>query len=232
MWEWGRKRGRKRGRELLSGCAVSELTAAVRTSLGSENLEDPVSSDCSTVTWLLGIAAILLSWDIARRLILSDVDTTLLVLIMPAFVMAAYELAVLKVYKRSSTGLDFSSARPKEQNVWRTFCKTIGHWVCWGGIAVYCWCFKEVQNLDHSDIVFGVILKILPVLLIASPIYIFVIDSCQVKPDDGSCELGRWILRRPAATFTDGAKQFVLAYCLRALFLPWVLVIAHPPHAA
>lgn len=179
-------------------------------------------SDCATLTWVLGIFGILTAWEIARHLVLNDVDTVLLVLLLPAMTMALYELSALKVHRRPSTGLDFSLPL-NGWNIGRCTFKLLAHWCCWSAIALYYWCSKENQEMARADVVFAAILRLLPILVILSPIYIILTDRYQTTPLDEAWQFGRWITKRPGASLTEGAKQFALSYALRAFFLPWAL---------
>ncbi len=133
------------------------------------------------------------------------------------------EVFLLKVYRRPTTGLDFSSARPLQVNVKRVLTKLMGLLATLAIISFVYWLLPE-YNTDFYDPFLDKAPLFLPgFILLAVPYFVFV-DSHMIQPKDGYWHMGQLVWGRWRALDYTKLKEHWLGWTIKAFFLPLMLI--------
>ncbi len=113
-------------------------------------------------------------------------------LLFAALPMIVWSLAVDKVHRRPSTGIDWSLRRPMRETLGDSVTKLAGYWATWAGIAAfYClgrW-YWDGQFLFAMHVIatFAV-----PMLILSAP-YVLWLDRKLVEPRDAAWHFGAFL---------------------------------------
>lgn len=125
--------------------------------------------------------------------------TTLLV---TGLAMSVWSLAVDKVHRRPSTGIDWSRQRPWRETLDVSITKLAGFWATWTGIGMfYCvarW-YWDGQYLFAMEVIGGFAV---PLFVLSIP-YVLWLDRKLVEPRDAAWHFGAMLVGREA---WDGAQ--------------------------
>ncbi len=131
------------------------------------------------------------------------------------------DVLVLKVHRRSTTGMDWD--RPFSPNVERTVLKVVGLALTLAPFALAYWVFPEYQGAFYNPF-YNLLQRNWPGLVLASVVYIAVVDGHMIEPRDTYWRLGRLVLGK-----TDGLVRFDVAnhyrgWLVKAFFFPLMFV--------
>ena len=166
-------------------------------------------SDVSGVVGLLGLSALFV-WIVAchfwpeivttlglpsRAERLTGPAAALTGLVVAALPMVVWELAVTKVHRRASTGIDWSRPRPLASVIDVSITKLAGLWATWAVIAfLYCvgrWYWHQPYLLAME--VLGA--AVLPLFVLSVP-YVLWLDRVLVEPRDPCWHFGAMLIGR------------------------------------
>ncbi len=178
----------------------------------TQSIPPPTHRPVSDVSALVGVTGVagLMVWiavchfwpQIAETLAL-DVPRTrltgpyaaLLGLVFAAAPMVIWSLAIDRVHRRASTGIDWSRARPLEKTIDISVTKLAGLWATWALIALlYCLCRWYWQ--DPYLIAMQVLGTLAVPLLLLSVPYVLWLDRVLVEPRDGAWHFGALLIGR------------------------------------
>ncbi len=137
--------------------------------------------------------------------------------------MVLWSLLVDKVYRRTSTGIDWSRKRAVADVLDDSIVKIAGLWATWALIAgVYALCrFYWDGNYLFSMQMFQA--AIIPLVILSVP-YVVWLDRYLVNPRDGAWHLGAWISGR-ADWDKDEIFHHLRAWAVKGFFLAFMISI-------
>lgn len=197
-------------------------------------LPPPVATDqrprsaVSGGTGLAGVAGLALWIGIARAYGMDGPYSALVGLAACALPMAAWSLAVDKVHRRASTGIDWTHPRPWRETIDTSLVKLAGLWATWGGIAVICFTGRFYWQGPFAFAMWC-LAWLAPAAFVASVPYVLWLDRRLVHPRDGAWALGAWLTGAPADR--DAIAGHLRAWAVKAMFLPFMLAIVPPGFA-
>jgi hypothetical protein len=159
--------------------------------------------------------------------------------------MIAWSLAIDRVHRQASTGIDWRGRQPLAQTLDISITKLAGFWATWLAItAIYATGrFYWQGNFAFAMWCLG---YAAPVMVILSVPYVLWLDRYLVEPRDGAWHLGAWLTGQTGvqreAIFAHlrawGVKAFFLAFMLAGMpggfgeFIRWDIVAAWTDPAA
>ena len=127
-----------------------------------------------------------------------------------------------RVYRRESSGLDFSTA--VDVNWARVAVKLFGFYMTIAIIAALYWLLPFYRASFYTP--FWQLLEIaLPVILLAAVPYFLLIDRYMAEPNDGYWHCGRLLLGRMRQSDRPMLIQYALAWLVKAFFIPLMYVM-------
>jgi len=169
---------------------------------------------------LLGLAGLVIALSISPALGLGPAARSVFILIMTAAPVLAVDLALLKVHRRASTGLDWS--RPPDFSFWRSLVKFTGLAGTLLVIALMYWAFPEYHDPIYGQF-FELAKAALPYLVVPAAIYIFLVDAYMVDPNDGYWHVGCCFLGLFSEVDQRILRQYALGWLVKAFFIPLML---------
>jgi protein-S-isoprenylcysteine O-methyltransferase Ste14 len=153
--------------------------------------------------------------------------TTMAFTILP---MALWSLAVDKVHRRPSTGIDWSRPRPLAETLSISSVKLAGLWATWIAIgAVYClgrW-YWQGQYLFAMEVIGAAA----PPLILLSLPYVVWLDRVLVNPRDHAWHFGAMLLGREAYDPAEVRKHW-RAWAIKGFFGAFMISLLPPGCAA
>lgn len=183
----------------------------------------------SAVSVGAGVAGLVgvLAWVAVARVFGMDGPYAALVdLLACGLPMVAWSLAVDKVHRRSSTGIDWRRKRPLRETFDTSLVKLAGLWATWAGIAlIYATGrFYWQGNFAFAMACFTVAA---PILFALSIPYVLWIDRYLIEPRDGAWHLGAWLAGQPGVD-REAIYAHLRAWGVKAFFLAFMLAIVPP----
>ena len=183
----------------------------------------PVSAN-SGLCSLVGLIAFLacLAWFPTSGL--SNVNRAVIAILATTIPMLLYETFVGKVYRRPTTGLDWSLASPRgPSEPLRCVIKLLGFAVTLAVIGFAYWVFPEYRKPMYGPF-WQLLRDWLPWILGASIPYFVLIDQRMVDPHDGYWMAGMAVIGRFDRIDPKVLGQYVLGWLVKGYFLPLMLV--------
>lgn len=192
-------------------------------------LAAPAQSDArprSAVSHGAGFAGLtgLAAWLVAARLYRLDGPLSALVGVAAAALpMVLWSLAVDRVHRLGSTGLNWAEARPWRASFDDAALKIVGTWVTWALIAVV---YAAGRFWWQPPFLFAMncLLVALPVLAGLSIPYFLWLERHLVDARDGAWYFGAWIVGR-AEWNAEAIRGHLAAWAVKGFFLPFMLAI-------
>ncbi len=134
------------------------------------------------------------------------------------------DVFVLRVHRRSSTGLDWD--RSPAPDVGRVATKLLGLAVTLAPIALAYLVFPEYG--DWYRAFWNVLRRSGAVLFVASSVaYVWLVDGLMREPRDAYWQLGRVVLLHPADARKADIANHYRAWAIKAFYLPLFVVFTH-----
>lgn len=186
---------------------------------------------------MAGLAGLILWVIVARNFAMIGPLAALTVLLACGVPMVIWSLAVDKVHRNPSTGIDWTRPhRPLSETLDISIAKLAGLWVTWAIIAAfYCtarWYWAN-GGINYR-FAMGVLGYGAGPLLVASVPYVLWIDRRLKEPRDGAWAFGRWIAGKALPDNREllwdhfrawGVKGFFIAFMLAIVPGNWVDVV-------
>jgi protein-S-isoprenylcysteine O-methyltransferase Ste14 len=176
----------------------------------------PRSANLSWIT-LLGLAGFVAAATIAAPLGLSAVSATAFVLVVTAAPMVIADIAVAKVHRRATAGLDWS--RGPRFSPGRAAVKLLGLSGTYGVLALAYWLFPEYRNPVYASF-FELLAAWWPYLVGATIVYVAVVDAYMLEPEDGHWQAGCLMLGRLERVDRRTMVQYCLGWLIKGFFIP------------
>lgn len=145
---------------------------------------------------------------------------------------AVTDVLIYRVYARASAGLGGGLAvgqrEPFAARLPRVAVKLLGLYATLAAMAFVYWLFPEYRG-DFFKPFFDLAKPALPLLLVFSIPYFFLVDRRMVCPQDGYWHMGRLVLGRLPATAEARTlcKEHALGWIIKTFFLPLMTVFLH-----
>ena len=180
----------------------------------------------SAVSHGVGIAGLvgLIAWiAVARHWQLDGPYAALVALLACGMPMVVWSLAVDKVHRRASTGIDWHNPKPWRETIDVSLIKLAGLWATWAGMAaIYAtgrfywegrfefamWCFERAA----------------PVVLAASIPYVVWLDRRLIEPKDGAYAFGAWLLGQDE-TNREAIHNHLRSWAVKTFFLAFMIAV-------
>lgn len=136
--------------------------------------------------------------------------------------MLLVDLALLRVHRRPSTGLDFDRPR-RPVDLGRVGLKLLGLAGTLGACALLYCLFPEYQSSYYAPF-FHVAPAAAGLALVAAVPYLLILDGRMVEPEDEYVQMGRLLLGRFRGVRWPALGRHALAWLVKAFFLPLMFV--------
>jgi protein-S-isoprenylcysteine O-methyltransferase Ste14 len=133
-----------------------------------------------------------------------------------AFTMIVLEKIQLRKYHKYSSGIDFSKGHPID--VKRVLIKLLGLYGTIGLAAMFYWLFPEYRGGFYFHY-FRLVKLLLPVLLVGSIPYFFILDRYMEEPEDSYWHAGNFFLFRWKVIDRNTLKYHFLGWLVKVFFL-------------
>lgn len=199
-------------------------------SLATQAKVDPrPMSAVSTGCGLAGLAGLIAWVCVARSYGMDGPFAALTNLLCVAGPMVAWSLAVDKVHRRASTGIDWAHPKPWRETLDVSLTKIAGLWLTWvalagiyalgrfywtyqwGGYPFAMWCFQAVA----------------PALFVLSVPYVIWSDRFLVEPKDGAWSFGAWLMGKEPVEH-EAIYNHLRSWAVKGFFLAFMLAIVPP----
>ncbi|MGO9835338.1 MAG: isoprenylcysteine carboxylmethyltransferase family protein [Polyangiaceae bacterium] len=134
------------------------------------------------------------------------------------------DLLVLRVHRRSSTGLDWEKEFSADAG--RVATKILGLALTLAPIAIAYWAFAEYHGTFY-DPFYGLLRRFWASLVIAAVAYTWGLDGLMVNPRDAYWQLGRVALGHSSDARAADIANLYRGWLVKAFFLPLMLVWMH-----
>ena len=189
-------------------------------------------SAVSNAVGLAGLAG-MTAWVIVAHLFGMNGPYAALVNVLAcALPMVIWSLAVDKVHRDPSTGIDWSNVRPWRDTLDVSVTKLTGLWLTWGVIAAIYALGRVWWDTRYANYPFAMscFVAAAPVLFVLSVPYVLWLDRRLVNPRDGAWSLGAWAM---GVEGWDGEAIFnhLRSWAVKAFFLAFMIAIVPPGFA-
>lgn len=208
------------------------------------DVRDPrPKSAVSGAVGLAGLCGLGLWFALARWFGMDGPYSALAGLACSALPMLIWSIAVDKVHRSPSTGIDWNQpARPLSETIDLSLTKLAGLWTTWGGIAIVYMVARWYWTGGYA-FAMQVLGAVAPFLILISAPYVIWLDRRLREPRDGAWALGMWLIGQGGdkAAIAEHLRQwavkgFFLAFMLSivpggfadAVRAPWAEIIASP----
>ena len=199
---------------------------SVPVTLAEATSHDPrPKSAVSGMTGFAGLAGLIAWTVVARAYGMEGPFAAITALIACAVPMLAWSLAVDKVHRNPTTGLDWNgSLRPFSESIDFSIAKIAGLWGIWAVIGtLYCLCrFYWEGPYLFSMQTLGV--AAIPLLVFSVP-YVLWIDRRLVEPRDGAWHFGQLLIGRADLVDREILHDFFRAWAVKGFFLAFMISI-------
>ena len=181
----------------------------------------PVSATSPPIA-CLGLAGFALGMVLVHSLTLSRVGVILVILACTGLPMLVVDILILKAHRRPSTGLDWD--RPGEFSLQRSAIKLLGLSATLAFLALCYWLFPEYRGRQYT-IAFDVAAAIWPYAIVATVIYVAVLDAHMKEPRDGYWLAGSLVLGCFSAFRREVFAQYCAGWLMKAFFVPFIISV-------
>ncbi len=181
------------------------------------------ASAVSSGVGIAGLAGLFIWIAVAIRYRMDGPFAGLTALLACGVPMVVWSLAIDKVHRRASTGIDWANPRPLRDTLDVSLTKLAGLWATWGLIAC---AYALFRFYGQGSFAFAVacLTYAAPVLLVASVPWVIWMDRYLVEPRDGAYTLGAWMLDLKDAVPDPAAiAAHLRAWAVKGFFLAFML---------
>ncbi len=180
----------------------------------------------SAVSTGVGVAGVigLIAWlVIAGHVGMDGPYAALVALAWTAVPMIGWSLAVDKVHRRASTGIDWTLRRRGREAVDVSLTKIAGLFATWGAIALIYFTGRFYWQGNFAFAMWCLTWSVPVVALLALP-YVFWLDRRLVEPRDGAWHFGAWLTGQ-AGWEAAAIQGHLRAWAVKGFFLAFMLAI-------
>ncbi|MEI5687178.1 methyltransferase family protein [Sphingomonas kyungheensis] len=172
---------------------------------------------------IAGLVGLALWLTIALATGMDGPYAALVALIACALPMVGWSLAIDKVHRRHSTGIDWHHPRPAAETRDVSLTKLAGLYVTWGAIALLYGIgrFYWDRNYGFAMWCFG---HAMPVVALLAVPYLLWLDRYLVDPRDGAWHVGAWLTGQPGVE-RQAIYGHMRSWAVKAFFLAFMLAV-------
>lgn len=183
----------------------------------SKKIKITVPKSCTSMAVnITAVAAYMLAIRIMRLKGVAPFWGAVISIAVLAATIVLLEKGFMRNRHRQSSGIDFTT--PGHLDFRRVLIKLLGLYVTLGVVAFFYWLIPEYNTGMYRQY-FILLLKILPVILIGSIPYFFLLDKYMKDPYDGHWHMGLLILGRWKDIDKKALKNHILGWVVKAFFL-------------
>ncbi|WP_419808913.1 methyltransferase family protein [Sphingomonas sp.] len=188
----------------------------------------PVSA-VSAGAGLAGLAGVIGWVAVARAVGMDGPYAALCNLLACAVPMVIWSLAVDKVHRRPSTGIDWALRRSWRDTLDVSLVKLAGLFATWAVIALV---YATGRFYWQGNFAFAMwcFTRAAPVLFVVALPYVLWLDRYVVEPKDGAWHLGAWLCGQ-AGVERDAIADHARNWAVKGFFLAFMLAIVPPGYA-
>lgn len=182
----------------------------------------PVSA-VSTGVGVAGLAGLLVWCAIARWFGMAGPLSALTNVIACGVPMVVWAVAVDKVHRRPSTGIDWSRRPPFRETLDISLTKLAGLWATWAAIALayavgrFYWRGNYLFSMEVFTVA-------APVMFLGSIPYVLWFDRKLIEPRDGAWHLGAWLMSLDGVD-REAIYNHLRSWAVKGFFLAFMLAI-------
>lgn len=186
-------------------------------------------SAVSTAVGFVGLAGMIAWLLVARHFGLDGPYAALVNVAACALPMVAWSLAVDRVHRNASTGIDWSLRRPWRETIEVSITKLTGLWLTWGAIAAIYVLGRVWWDTRYANYPFAMwcLQVVAPALFALSIPYVLWLDRRLVEPRDGAWHLGAWAMGMGGVD-APAIHNHLRSWAVKAFFLAFMLSIVPP----
>ena len=172
---------------------------------------------------LVGVLAAFLALYVLHERGASGPNAVLLVCLAGVVPIVLLDVLVLRVHRRSSTGLDWD--RTPTPDVTRVATKLLGLAATLAPIALAYFVFPEYG--DWYGAFWNLLRRFGAALVVGSVAYVWLVDGIMREPRDAYWQLGRVVLMRPGDARKADIANHYRGWLIKAFYLPLFVVFTH-----
>jgi protein-S-isoprenylcysteine O-methyltransferase Ste14 len=182
----------------------------------------PPTSAVSQATGLVGLAGLAAAVVWLQGAGMAPAIGALICLAAAGLPMVVWALAVEKVHRRATTGLDFALRRPAAE-VWAGVrVKLVGLYAIWLALGAIYFAARTYAE-PKFDVYFALLTVAIVPLAALAPLYLFLLDRHARDPHDGLWHTGRWLLGRPADR--EKVADQLRGWAIKGFFLAFMVSV-------
>jgi protein-S-isoprenylcysteine O-methyltransferase Ste14 len=209
---------------VADGLASSTLAAIMKNGASSEAKPQLPASVTHFGINVVGLACLLGTLFVLRRLSLSLQDDVLAILAAVSVPIVVLDVLVLRVHRRATTGLDWDQTFAPDYP--RVATKLLGLAVTVGLIAFAYWQLPEYHGAFY-DPFYRILRRLWAPLAVATPAYVTLVDGVMRQPRDAYWQVGRAVLGHTKDVRGPEVANHFRGWLVKAFFLPLMMVWMH-----
>jgi protein-S-isoprenylcysteine O-methyltransferase Ste14 len=149
-----------------------------------------------------------------------------------ALPMVIWSLAIDKVHRNPSTGIDWNLQRPWRETLDVSVTKLTGLWLTWGAIALVYVLSRVWGDTQYANYPFAMscFIAVAPALFLLSIPYVLWLDRKLIEPRDGAWSLGAWAMGVQGWD-REAIFNHLRSWAVKAFFLAFMVAIVPPGFA-
>ena len=195
--------------QLAKAIADPRPTSAVSLGAGVAGL-------CGAIVWIA----------LARAVGMDGPYSALCNLVACGLPMVVWSVAVDKVHRRASTGIDWAAPKPWAATREVSLVKLAGLFATWAGIALI---YATARFYWQGNYAFAMwcLSRAAPIVAVLSVPYVLWLDRYLVEPRDGAWHLGAWLCGLSGVEH-EAMYAHLRAWAVKGFFLAFMLAIVPP----
>lgn len=181
------------------------------------------ASAVSAGAGLAGLVGVIAWVALARRIGMDGPYAALCTLVACGLPMIVWSLAIDKVHRRPSTGIDWTIERPWRETLDVSLVKLAGLFATWAAIALV---YATARFYWQGNFAFAMwcLTHAAPVLFVLAIPYVLWLDRYLIEPKDGAWQLGALLCGQPGVD-RDAIAAHARSWAVKGFFLAFMLAI-------
>ena len=191
---------------------------------GARSADPRPASAVSHGVGLAGLAGLCAWIGVAKAYGMDGPLAGLTALVAAALPMIVWSLAIDRVHRRASTGIDWSRVRALSETIDVSLAKLAGLWATWAAIAAIYATARFYWEGPYSFAMWCLSYAA-PVVVVLSVPWVMWFDRRLTEPRDGAWALGAWLLNLNVAVDREAIWNHLRSWGVKAFFLAFMLAI-------
>jgi isoprenylcysteine carboxyl methyltransferase (ICMT) family protein YpbQ len=169
---------------------------------------------------VIALGIVLVAMYLVRQKIIHPKDEVMFMAAVVAVPLLFFDLVILKVHRRASTGLDWD--RPFTLNFGRIATKLLGLTITLAPFALGYWTFPEYPGWTYPF--FALLRNNWITIVVAVPLYFAIVDGQMREPHDTYWQLGRVVLGQWRDANKGAIANHYRGWLVKAYFFPFMFL--------